>query len=447
MPLSYADAVDLVKDAVNVLQKTDLFANANSPNLNGLTDAVLAENLGELTDAVSAALYEWRGRFSDLLSPESVQAFLLPSLREWALACGAPEGSTATFAQAMDRIRTYMVANSKSIDGRNFTYGTPTAGGGNTGNGNLRRLTVDEDGFRLEGGHAEDKTFRFDVDQAQTGKHKEQAAIEGEPAERDFVLVDGSGISGSVIRALTSEDSARLVTNPTFSQFVGTAPTASTPTSATAADSFTGWTLTTYAAARATIDHAYRDFPTVPTSQRIGVEFTADNTITQTFNTQRAQEWSRRTPYFVQVAIYRKSGATGTVTITFGSQSQNFTLGSLSNNAWNLCYLDLDKDLYHKNFTTNNMTLAVSVASLATGTMVIDDVIVAPMTFINGSWWALVGGSTPFKRGDTFTAADSVAGRGVLSYWLHHRSGYALAAPGFCLPVNVAGSETETDPT
>lgn len=445
--LSYDDAWDLATDAVNVLQKLDLFCNSLTPNYDGLIDAVIAENIGDLSDQMSAALYAHRSGLSALLAPEAVQALMLPALRELGRACGAPEADGATYAQVMDRIRTYMVANSKSIEARNFTYGSPSAGGSNVGNGTLKRLTVDEDGFRLEGGHAEDKLFRCDSDQQQSGKHRETFTIEGEPAERDFILVDGSGISARTIRAISSEDASRIIANPTFSQFTGIAPTASTPTTATAVDAFPGWVLASFANAKATIDYAYRDFPTTPSAQRIGVQFTGNNTITQTLNTQRQQQLQRRTPYYVQVAVYREGSATGTITLTWGATTQTYALSGLTNGAWNLCVLDLDKDLYHKNFTTNDMTAAVQLSSYGgSGSVIIDDFLAVPMQFHNGTWWQLVGGSTPFKRGDTFTVADSVAGRGIFSYWLHHRSGYALAAPGFCLPV-VNSSETEPDPT
>lgn len=447
---SYANGVTLTKAAVNRLQKLELFANSASPNFDDLNDTLLAANLYDNQDLVAADAAAMRKALSDMLSPAAVRQAIRGALTEWAIACGAPEGAAITLPQALSRIRDYMVANSKSLNAREFTRGAASAGGSNVGNGAVKRLTVDEDGFALEGSHAETKTLRCDFDQLSVPKHKERFTVEGATAERDFIEVLGSGIvSGDgatdFLQCLTSDDSLPYLDNPTFSTFSGTQPTAGSETTPTATDSVTGWTLGNTAGARVSLDQAYRDFPTE--SQKYSVRFTADNSLTQTFNTKN-RTVPRKKPMYVQVAIYRKDAATGTLTITVGAQSQNFTIGSLANNAWNLCVLDLDKDLYHKNWKTNNATFSISTSSLATGTIYIDDVIFAPMTFVNGAWLAIVGGTTPFSRNDTFTLADTVnATRGILSYWIHHRSGLCLAEPGFGLPVNASGTETEADPS
>lgn len=446
---SYANGVTLIKAAVNRLQKIELFCNSASPNFDDLNDTLLAANVYDNQNIIAGDAAVMRQALSDLISPPAVRTAIRGALIEWAIGCGAPEGAAISPAQALKRIREYMVANSKSIDARAFTRGAASAGGSNVGNGLVRRLTVDEDGFALEGSHAEVKTLKCDADQLSVPKHQERFTIEGATAEKDFIEVLGSGIvSGDgatpFLQCLTSKDSEPYIDNPTFSTFSGTQPTAGVESTPTAVTSVTGWTLGNTAGARVSLDLAYRDFPTE--TQAYSVRFTADNSITQTFNTKNRTVPTRR-PMYVQVAVYRAASATGTLTITVGSQSQNFTIGSLNNAAWNICVLDLDSSLYHKNFKTNNATFSISVASLATGTIYIDDVIFAPMTFVNGAWLAIVGGTTPFSRNDTFTITDTVAGRGVLSYWIHHRSGLCLSEPGFCLPVNASAGETETDPS
>lgn len=446
---TYNQGVTLIKAAVNRLQKIELFANSASPNFDDLNDTLLAANLFDNQGLVAADADAMRAQLSAMLSPEAVRRAIRGAMIEWAIACGAPEGAGISLAQALVRIRDYAVANSKSLDARNFTRGAASAGGSNVGNGLVRRVTVDEDGFALEGSHAEIKTLNCVSDQAQVQKHKEVFEVLGATAEKDFIEVLGSGIvsgdgSTPYLTCLTTDDTKPYLANPTFSTYSGTAPTAGVESTPSAVTSITNWTLNNTAGARVSVDVVYRDL--VTESLRYSVKFTADNTISQTFNDVNRPTFPKRAPMYVQVAIYRKDAATGTITITFGAQSQAFTLGSLNNNAWNVVILDLDKDLYHKNWKSSGALFSIAVASLATGTMYIDDVIVAPMTFVNGAWLAIVGGSTPFSRNDTFTITDTVAGRGVMSYWLLHRSGLCLAEPGFGIPVNAAGSETVTDP-
>ena len=442
--LSRANAITLVKATVNKLQKLDLFANSLSPNYDGLDDTFLAANVGDLQALCGADAATQRARLSVMLSPAAVREQLRGPMAEWAVAIGAPEGPTIDLATALFRIAEYENANGHSIDARGFTYGSASAGGSNVGNGTIRRVTVDEYGVNLEGGHAETKTYRCDQDQQQRPKHRERFTIEGATAEPDFLKVVGSSLVAS-IDALTSADSSQWLNNPTFSTFNGTQPTAGVESTPTATTSVTGWVLGSTSLARVSLDVVYRDL--VTDSQKYSVRFTGNNSLTQTFNLQKRPTFARRRPYYVQVAIYKEAGTTGNLTITCGSQSQVFALSGLST-GWNAVKLDLDKDLYHRNWTTNDATFAIALSSYGgSGSIYIDDVIFSEMQFVDGVWVALIGGSTPFKRGDYFTIADSVAGRGVLSYWINHRSGLCLVEPGYGLPVNTGGTEDIADPS
>jgi hypothetical protein len=59
------------------------------------------------------------------------------------------------------------------------------------------------------------------------------------------------------------------------------------------------------------------------------------------------------------------------------------------------------------------------MASLATGTIVVDDLVLAPMTNPDGTWWAIVGGATPWLKGDMLTFSGDTQGTAtILNYWL-----------------------------
>ncbi len=451
MALTYNQGRDLVKAAVNLLQKLELFVASASPNYDGLFDTVLAANLGDLQDLVAADVYAHRAGLSQGLSPITVQRVLRGPMAEWAIACGAPEGTEISLPKALERVRDYQVLNSLSINAREFTRGAVTAGGSNTGNGAGYRVTVDEDGFALEGSHAEVKTLTCQRDQAQVDKHREEFSVEGAKAERDSLVVSGSGIvegiSSGGLRTLSTVETSAFVGNPTFSSYSGTAPSAGVESTPSTTTSIPNWVLDSASLARVSLDVAYLDL--VGETQKYSVRFTGNNGLTQTFNDVRRPNFPKRTPMLLGWAVYREGSVTGTLTLTWGAQTQAFTVGSLSNGAWNLCFADRDKDLYHKNWTTNGATLRAALSSYGgSGSIYLDRVIFAPMSLVDGAYLSLVGGATPFKRGDLFTITDTVnATRGILSYWIHHRSGLGQPAPAFCLPVNAAGAETVTDPS
>lgn len=449
--LTYNQGRDLVKAAINLLQKLDLFANANTPNYRGLFDTAIAANLGDLQDLVAADLAAHRLGISNGLSPATVQRVLRGPMAEWAVACGAPEGRSIDLPTAIERIRTYQIDNSLSVNAREFTRGTVTADGGNTGNGTGYRVTVDEDGFPLEGGHAEDKTLICERDQQLVEKHREEFWIKGEGAEKDYTLVDGSGLSvgkqAGGLKVLSTVETSAFVGNPTFSTFSGTAPTAGSEATPSTTTSITNWVLGSASLARVSVDVVYLDL--AGETQKYSVRFTGNNSLTQTFKDVRRPQFPKRTPMLHGWAVYREGSATGNLALTWGAQSQTFSLAGLTDGAWNLCFADRDKDLYHKNWTTNDATIAATLSSYGgSGSIYLDRVIFAPMPFVDGAYLALVGGSTPFKRGDKFTWTDSVsATRGVIQYWACHRSGLGLVAPGFCLPGVTGGAETVTDPS
>jgi len=414
-------------------------------------DAVIAANLGDITEEVAANMRAHRSALSNLLSPEAVRGVLTGPLREWALAIGAPEGRGISIQRALFRLQEYFVANSKSLNAREFTLGSVTAGGSNTGTGTIYRLNVDHDDYPLEGGHAEVKTFTCRQDQLQVEVGEEVFEVAGAVSKNDFLAVTGSGPLGS-LAALTTRASEAYLNNPSFSQVGGTAPTAGSEVTCVGSDTVTGWTLTTYANAKTSVDVVYRDRVSTPSAQRISVKFTDNNKITQTFSTGKRPQWKQRVPYFVKVAVYRKTSATGNIILTFGGSSRTVALSSLSDDAWNEVVLTLDKRCYHKNFSTDNPVLSVEYASAGASKIVhLDDIVVSEMALVNGRWWAIVGGATPFKRLDSFTFTDTVnATRGKDSYWLHHRSGLCIdpqfGLNGFCLPTVADGTETYTDP-
>ena len=146
-------------------------------------------------------------------------------------------------------------------------------------------------------------------------------------------------------------------------QVSGTLPTASTEVTCVATATVTGWVLTTAANAKTSVDIVYRDRVSTPSTQRISLKFIDNNTATQTFSTQKRPVWKPRVPYYVQVAVYRKTAATGNIVITFGASAVTVALSTLTDDAWNVVPLTIDKRLYHKNFSTNAPVFSIAYSS------------------------------------------------------------------------------------
>lgn len=442
--LSYANAISLLKKTIDLLDETEKYGASAATNFDTLHDTFIAANIGDYPEACGAAVRGLRAQLAGMLTPATVRAVLAPVLAEVAAAIDAPERDPVS---VLNRLRDYAIAQGtdETVNAREFSRGSPSAGGSNVGNGLIRRLTVDEDDYPLEGSYAEVKDAEVVLDQNSVDRHTEVIEFRGSKPEPDEIKRVGSGIVARMA-CFTTRDSERYVINPTFSQFSGTAPTAGAESTPSATTSVTGWTLTTAANARVSIDYAYRDL--VGVTQTYSLRFTADNKAVQSLAIgDRRAKFSTRRPYFVQVAIYREGSCDGNTILRFGAITVTTANSTLSNGAWNLIIVPLTKSCYYKNFKENALTLEVELASRTTGSIYIDDIIVREFVLMDGSYWAAVGGSTNFLKGDTWTITDTVsATRGVVQYWLFHRSEWWRDLDGWCMPALTTGAETITDP-
>lgn len=444
---TYLQAIAELKATIHQLEELEVYCNTASSGFLALDDAIDAAAIYEFSKDTLSRPAADRAAINTIFTPGAIAARLAGPLRNLAMAIGVPDVDPATI---LVRWRDYMLFTAAPIDtinSREITHATPAAAVGNTGNGVINRLVVDEDGYELEHTHIEAKRCECIVDQNLGDKHEETFLFRGAEAEKDLILVAGSG-SQRTMNCFSARTSQALLINPSFSEFSGTAPTAGTPSTPATTTSVTGWVLDTAANYRVGIDTpaVYRDFVGDATPKWL--KLTANGTVSQILDDNRRPKLKLNTPYYLQVAVYRESSADGTLTIHCGSQSQAFTISGFSNNAWSIYRLTLDKDLYYKNFKEADLDIKFVWASRTVGNIYLDDVIFAEMIPWDGTWYAPVGGSTAFLagpegRGDTFTWTDTAAAtRGIIQYWLW-RSG--LVGVPFSLP-GVAAAETIVDP-
>lgn len=404
------------------------YGHANTENLIENQEAALATLVAgssPRTTAAANAARAVRAQFAGMVSPGAVRSILDPLWIEYA----EIQGYRVTDAvDALVRLRQDFVDNSQSVNAREFTYGSASAGGSNVGDGSLLRVTVDKDAEPLEAGHTETKTFECVADEhSGAQEHAESFEVRGEPSEIDDILVDGSGV---LLRNGLTTINARTgrLQNASFESFAG---------SVSSLTDLPGWTATSALSNYQLSTTTYRGYPGEPATL-YSLRIDANDTLSQNLNVQRMQI-NPNVPYVCQLAYNRQTGlGDGTLTLRLGSQTTSVALAAQT--GWNILRLPLDENLFLQNWNQEDPTVAVQLASRTTGYVLVDDVIFAPMVPVDGTFWGMVGGSTPFLRDDIFTVTDTADDTAIIQRWIAR--GYNAY-----LPSDATTSETWSDPS
>lgn len=428
--VTFAAAFANLGRAIKPIDEAYNYANSNAQNYMALEDALTTNADGEYAPEQLAALRRRvRGPLAAMFEPAALREVMHPHLLEIARAAvTAPEliGGGASDYDLLRRIRDYMVANAQTLNGRGMTIDATATGsngaGAIVGNGAGYRCVVDKDNFPLEAIGPEDKRLICRKDQLSQGgvKHGEVFAFEGTAQQKDGVYWNGSGAK----REITSlhAKSSNLLRNGSFE--TGAVTDSVSPASTTAID---GWSVGTAANVRFrnASTYYYRGYPGNPTTATggdslWGIEFTVSDTLTQII--RRATPGAGidpRVPYLPWVRYKRKASATGTLTLNAGSKSVAATIGSATNDVWNTLVLGPANNNFYDNFKQDELVFSLAVSSLAVGTLVIDDAGWAPMAALDGTFWAILGGDTPWSRNDQLLYTDVEGGsRAKFSYWL-----------------------------
>lgn len=401
---------------VKVVNEVEKFGSANTPNYLDMEDDLTTALDGEFTaSAVDILRRIVRSGLRQGLSRQSLRDLFRPFLQEMLRAIGSHELSdTIDEVTALKAIRQYMEDNAQLLKSRAMTFDT-SASGSPTGTGAVSRLTVDKDSNNLECTGVEPKTFVCDKDQNNgTRTHIEEFEFQFGDADPSGLQWIGTG--GKARIASLDCQTPAILRNPSFETGAVTTNTALSTTG-----QIDGWDVTTAAnwKTRSSAGYTYRGYASPP-STLWGLECIASDQIAQVLKAENPGfSFDPERPYHIQVAWQRKASATGTLTLHLGAQSTAVDISTGVNDAWNVLQLDLDSSRYYQNFKENDLDVKVVVDTLATGTVVIDDVVLAPMVNLDGTWWAVTGGATPWLRGDTLAfTGDSAGATAILQYWL-----------------------------
>lgn len=362
---------------------------------------------------------------------DSVGSALAPLLRKLAIAVDFAETDPQLILR---HYYLYMVANTKRITSRSFTFGSVSAGGSNNGAATCYRLTRDENNFNIENTWAQVVSLLCVQDQnSGAAKYQETFQISGGEKNIDNIIVAGSGNIGT-IQAISAANSLAYIQNPSFSLANGTALSTSY---------FDGWTATSGAALTQDTVNYYRAFngDTTPASAK----FSASDKISQAFSLNNSQ-FNPNVPMFLHIAINKSIGSAvgGAVTLTFGDQSTAVSVAALAAN-WNILYLPLDMRCWYKNFTATTPVISIEWDSRSSGYLLIDDVTLAPMTNFDGLWYAITSNGSsqnpaPSLVNDTYTFTDTenkAVGKIQRTLW---------RTMGLYLPAAVSSGITWSDP-
>jgi hypothetical protein len=417
-----AEIQDQLTKAFKHAEDLRKFGCVNTPNFLTNEDTLVQALKTDFAAEIGAGLATLRSQINAAVTGQA--RVISPLLRQLGKYIAAPETDDISIAR---RVYDYMHTNSIYIKSRGISYGSPALTGGGVGNGACWRLTKDDRNYDIQNCYVDAKIARCTLDANSGGqKHEETFEFRGATAEKDDIYRSGSG-KVAYLTGKSGRVTQDCVSNPSFSLFSGTA---TTPTA------LTDWVTTTIANCQIDQVNYYRDFygDTTPASLLWN---TSNNKIVQSFSVKNVKLDPGR-PYYCQIAFNRSIGAAdGTLTLRCGASNVAVTLAAQS--GWTILKLPLGTMNWFRGMDSSTPTFEVEWSARTTGSLRIDDFIFAPMDFFDGTWYAVVGGSTPFLKEDNFTWTDTETG-GVIQSWLWRLFGVYW-------PHATGGSITWADPT
>ena len=426
-----------------LLNEVRRFGNVNTKNVDDMVNSLTTILETEYAPEVTAATDAIRIAVSGAMSQATASSMFLPLLRAYAKNLGFPETSAQDI---LDRLRRDFAERGtpETVKTRGFTFGAATGVGSPTGDGVIHRVTLDRYGHPIESATPEVKTFRVlqDVNSG-VSKHQESFAIRGDLSPRDlvdaFVGEDRQVDDGLV--GVTAADSNQIgFRNCSFESILDIAST-------DLVTALPGWRIGTAVANLETVsgdlvlgtglNDFYREIPAEGDTPR-SLRFKVNDTITQRLGRDVAVDFDPDVPYIVQIAFKRESSATGTITLTLGGKSVAVAIESVADGVWGELFIPITaSDQWFETFNADPLDLKIAVATLAAGTVLVDDVIVSPMRRWDGTYWAAIGGRTAWVVGDELTATDTVTSEdndAINQLWLIRAHGYDGYLPSDAVP-------------
>ena len=438
--------------AVGKLYKEALIDFGRATATNNVIDLVkaieLVANEGERATALGTAARRFRTQYSSLMSESNIRSHLDPIFRSYLRdVIGAAPDELQNIQGSWQRIYEHFLFTSPgvprvpiySLRSRSINYGLTAASQSGTGNGIVKRLTIDPYNYEIEGAPCP-FTVNFEcVRDVNTGTEpgEEEFSVSG-PGRTD-ILDEGSGVSNQARQLIASLNSD--------GDFLGNASFQDEGAANADPSDLSDWIDPTgvYGSAKyAIVADGYRSsVEEIDQNVTLALEIKGEHTIQQ-----ELEDLLLFTPYYWSMAIKPLTGLTaGEITVSWGNKTRVFDLSSLVVNSWNLVGVDnapgLNPDLYPYNFNDSSNLFKIAVTSpLVGGNVLVDAITFQPMRKFAGTWWAIVPGTQQFLAGtsrktfqftDALDSVDSILQRLIaLAYqgrYLPHALAPSIADP------------------
>lgn len=455
MSQAFATTAANLAKAADVCDELEKYAGTGTTGILATAAALKAALAGDQEEDAALTVDSIVATVGDAVGAGAVRSLLDPIIRELSIATEVRRPS-ASVEEAYGAVVDYMAENAETINAGGDTYDTSETAVG-TGDGVMYRLTVDQDGYPLAGLDPDVYTVECVGAALQSGRsHDERFQIRGRDARPDNLDLTGSGIDPVTFTALGVGQSELL--NPGFDSATFSGSTISALAGwRTAAD---GDSAVANTGVEIDSTNYFRVRPNAVNNY--GLKITADGTVYQDPTRERQARISLRAPYLVAVRWRRNDAATGTLTLRVGATvgsggvSASVSIGSITDGTWATLLIPMGTGCWPANWDETNLKFQVTVASLATGTVTIDDCQFERMTRFGaagdqrtgrgsmGQYVAWLGGATPSVVGDTHTFTDSEGARGVIGYWLRKAARGYMPALASASTLTAAGGRTFT---
>lgn len=408
---------DQITEIIKIINEIFKFSNSNTENYIDLEEALLSGLTGDHLDQTRTALRSLRSSIVQAANTNS-RALLDPIIRE--LAFYHYDSNTDLTDAALAALIKGMSDGSETILSRGYTHDSSFSFSG-VGSGEIYRSKLDEYGNTLEIGEKGDFKLICTRDKNNGGiEGSEEFVFRGDGTDKPQDEID-VGDEPSVIVSLTATNyaSSSYVTNASFEQNSGTG----------ASFTLTGWTLGTPANLQENTTNTYSSLSSS------SLEF-LDNTYIK----QDIVLDDFANPYFVIIPYMRKTSCDGTLTITLGSKSVTKDISTAVNDTWEFLVMGIeDTKTFYNNWKQEDNSFKIDLSSRTTGTLIIDDVIFSIPVFINGSFWLIMAGPTPYISDDEFSGTDTTTDTGIIQNTMQRLFGISLP--------HTSGTPTYADPT
>lgn len=425
-----ANIQDQIGKVCKIFEEMRNFGHVNSPNLIQMEGDLIAALEGDYSSESLSGWAAVRAGYAALI--EQPATVLTPLLRTYAQFIGVPE----TDAQSiLTRLFDHFTDNTLTVESRAFAFGAISAGGSNVGDGLVNRLTTDENGDDIENQTSDGKTVECigDEHSGASVEGEERFNIRGETSLRDRIEIAGSGLSAE-LRAISAKDSRQLIGNPSFDAITGDIGSVT---------AINDWTPTTNISNFDGNVGFYRN-PFGSSTTPLSLKILGNDTLSQNFSVKRTT-FNPNVPVYLQIAYNRQTGAgDGTLTLHLGSQSTAVVLSAQA--GWNVLRIALGTKNWFKTWNQEDPTIAIQLSGHSTGYVLVDDIVLFPMSNFDGAWYTIVGGQTPFLRDDIFTFTDAETGS-IIQRWLwraYQRYLPHSGSPSWADPSTIDPSPTPT---